>query len=179
MSFDELEECIASKYHEVRLAALLSLIDIYKHARKNVALQKSCVDFYLAHTAYINNWDLVDLSCYELLGDWLLDKDRSVLYELAKSGKSIWEKRIGIVSTMKFVRAGQIEDTLAIAELLLDSKHDLIHKAVGWLLREVGKKNREALISFLNAHLRQMPRTTLRFAIERFSEEERKMWLSK
>lgn len=179
MSFDELEECIASKYHEVRLAALLSLIDIYKHARKNVALQKSCVDFYLAHTTQINNWDLVDLSCYELLGDWLLDKDRSVLYELAKSGKSIWEKRIGIVSTMKFVRAGQIEDTLAIAELLLVSKHDLIHKAVGWLLREVGKKNREALISFLNAHYRQMPRTTLRYAIERFSEKERKMWLAK
>ena len=179
MSFDELEECIASKYHEVRLAALLALIDIYKRAGKDVAFKKACVDFYLAHTAQINNWDLVDLSCYELLGDWLLDKDRLILHELAKNGKTIWEQRIGIVSTMKFVRNGQIDDTLSIAELLLDSPHDLIHKAVGWLLREVGKRNCVALVSFLNAHLRRMPRTTLRYAIERFPEDERKMWLAK
>ena len=168
LTLDELEECVASQYHEVRLAALLSLIDIYKHAKKDASVRKSCVDFYLTHTAYINNWDLVDLSCYELLGDWLLDKDRSVLHELAKNGKTIWENRIGIVSTMIFVRNGQFADTLAIAELLLESPHDLIHKAVGWLLREVGKKNHDILVSFLNAHFRQMPRTTLRYAIERF-----------
>lgn len=178
-SFDDLEECIASKYHEVRLAALLALVQIFRHAKKDVVLQKKCIDFYLSHLDYVNNWDLVDLSCYELLGAWLLDKDRSVLYDFAKNGKTIWEKRIGIVSTMKFVRHEQFDDTLAIAEILLDHPHDLIHKAVGWLLREVGKHNRPLLTGFLKAHKAQMPRTALRYAIEHYPEQERKNWLER
>ena len=135
------------------------------------------MDFYLAHTARINNWDLVDLSCYPLLGEWLLDKDRSLLYSLAREGKTIWEQRIGIVSTMTFIRHGQLDDTFAIADILLHHPHDLIQKAVGWLLREAGKRDKDALTSFLAGRCAGMPRTMLRYAIEKFPEEERKKYL--
>ena len=135
------------------------------------------MDFYLAHTARINNWDLVDLSCYPLLGEWLLDKDRCLLYSLAREGKTIWEQRIGIVSTMTFIRHGQLDDTFAIADILLHHPHDLIQKAVGWLLREAGKRDKEALTSFLAGRCAGMPRTMLRYAIEKFPEEERKKYL--
>ena len=175
--FDELEECLASEYHEIRLAGLLALVEIYSHARKDTALRSRCIDFYLSHTDRINNWDLVDLSCYNLLGDWLLDKDRSLLYRLATDGKSIWEQRIGIVSTMAFIRHGQLEDTFAIADILLGHPHDLIHKAVGWLLREAGKRDTEALRAFLDHRAASMPRTMLRYAIEKFPEEERTRFL--
>ena len=177
--FSELEECIASEYHEIRLAALLSLVEIFRHARKNTALQRQCIDFYLAHTAYVNNWDLVDLSCYHLLGVWLLDKDRRLLYDLARNGKTLWEQRIGIVSTMQFIRHGQLDDTFALADILLHHPHDLIHKAVGWLLREAGKRDKAALEAFLRPRYRTMPRTMLRYAIEKFPACERKEWLSK
>ena len=176
-SFQELEECIASEYHELRLAALLALVQIFAHAKKDPALQRRCVDFYLAHTDRINNWDLVDLSCYPLLGEWLLDKDRSLLYDLARNGKTIWEQRIGIVSTMTFVRHGQQDDTFAIADILLHHPHDLIQKAVGWLLREAGKRDPEALKAFLESRFRTMPRTALRYAIERFPETTRQAYL--
>ena len=177
VGFDEIEECLASRYHEIRLAALLSLVQIFSHSKKDRARQKECVDFYLAHTDAINNWDLVDLSCYPLLGEWLLDKERSVLYDLARNGKSIWEQRIGIVSTMAFVRRGQIDDTFAISDILLHHPHDLIHKAVGWLLREAGKRDKAALVAYLEPRFRTMPRTMLRYAIEKFPEEERKAYL--
>ena len=146
---------------------------------KTGMLQKQCIDFYLAHTAYINNWDLVDLSCYPLLGEWLLDKDRSLLYELARSGKSLWEQRIGIVSTMTFIRHGQPEDTFAIADILLHHPHDLIHKAVGWLLRDAGKRDKAALEAYLQPRCKNMPRTMLRYAIEKFPEAERQRYLQK
>ena len=171
--FDELEECLASEYHEIRLAGLLALVEIYSHARKDMSLRRRCIDFYLSHTDRINNWDLVDLSCYNLLGDWLLDKDRSLLYRLASDGKSIWEQRIGMVSTMAFIRQGQLDDTFAIADILLDHPHDLIHKAVGWLLREAGKRDMDALRVFLDHRAASMPRTMLRYAIEKFPERER------
>ena len=171
--FDELEECLASEYHEIRLAGLLSLVEIYSHARKDMSLRRRCIDFYLSHTDRINNWDLVDLSCYNLLGDWLLDKDRSLLYRLASDGKSIWEQRIGMVSTMAFIRQGQLDDTFAIADILLNHPHDLIHKAVGWLLREAGKRDMDALRVFLDHRAASMPRTMLRYAIEKFPERER------
>ena len=177
--FQELEVCIGSEYHEVRLAVLLALIEIFSHARKDPLLQKRCVDFYLAHTDRVNNWDLVDLSCYQLLGQWLLDKDRSLLYELARSGKSIWEQRIGIVSTMAFIRQGETADTFAISDILLKHPHDLIQKATGWLLREAGKRDKAALVSFLDPRAGEMPRTTLRYAIERFPEPERLSYLGK
>ena len=175
--FAELEECIASEYHEVRLAALLSLVETFGHAKKDAALQQLCVDFYLSHTDSINNWDLVDLSCYPLLGVWLLDKDRTLLYDLARDGKTIWEQRIGIVSTMTFVRHGQLDDTFAIADILLHHPHDLIHKAVGWLLREAGKRDKAALTAFLDTRFHTMPRTMLRYAVEKFPEEERQRYL--
>ena len=176
---DDLEECIASEYHEVRLAALLALVEIFSHARKNPEMQKACVDFYLSHTDRINNWDLVDLSCYPLLGQWLLDKDRGILYDLARNGKTLWEERIGIVSTMTFIRNGQLEDTFAIADILLHHPHDLIHKAVGWLLREAGKRDKAALDAFLQDRYRTMPRTMLRYAIEKYPESERLSYLSR
>ena len=192
--FPQLEECLASEYHEVRLAALLTLVEIFNHAKKNPDLQEQCIAFYLSHTDRVNNWDLVDLSCYPLLGTWLLDKDRSILYDMARGGKTIWEQRIGIVSTMAFIRHGQIEDTFAIADLLLHHPHDLIHKAVGWLLREAGKRDRTALDAYLQGvpdncqaergeaaapRYRQMPRTMLRYAIEKFPEQERQQYLTR
>jgi 3-methyladenine DNA glycosylase AlkD len=179
MDFADLEECLGSGYHEVRLAGLLALVEIFSHARKDQALQRRCIDFYLSHTDRINNWDLVDLSCYPLLGQWLLDKDRTILYDLARNGKTLWEQRIGIVSTMTFVRKGQIDDTFAIADILLHHPHDLIHKAVGWLLREAGKRDKEALVSYLAPRYRSMPRTMLRYAIEKFPESERKAFLER
>lgn len=173
-SFEDLEACIASEYHEVRLAALLALVEIFSHAKKDRDLQQRCIEFYISHTNRINNWDLVDLSCYPLLGVWLLDKDRTLLYNLARNGKTIWEQRIGIVSTMTFIRHGQLDDTFAIADILLHHPHDLIHKAVGWLLREAGKRDKAALEAFLQPRYRTMPRTMLRYAIEKFTPEERK-----
>ena len=178
-SFDELEECVASPYHEIRLAALLILIQIFSHAKGDTDTQKRCVDFYLSHTAHINNWDLVDLTCYEIIGTWLLDKDRALLYELAEKGKTIWEQRIGIVSTMKFIRNGETDDTFRIADILLHHPHDLIQKATGWLLREAGKKDAGKLKEYLSTRYPTMPRTTLRYAIEKFPEEERKAYLKK
>ena len=188
VGFPELEECMASEYHEVRLAALLALVEIFRHAKRcPVITREQCVDFYLSHTAGINNWDLVDLSCYPLLGEWLLDKDRSVLYDLARNGKTLWEQRIGMVSTMTFIRHGEIQDTFAIADILLYHPHDLIHKAVGWLLREAGKRDKPALEAYLHGmpdqvghdapRYQTMPRTSLRYAIEKFPEEERRRYL--
>ena len=179
-NFDELEECISSPYHEVRLAALLTLVEIFAHAKRDMPLRQRCIDFYLRHTANVNNWDLVDLSCYNLLGTWLLDKDRSLLYRLASDGKTIWERRIGIVTTMQFVRHGQTDDTYAIAQIFLDDSrplHDLLQKAVGWLLREAGKRDLSRLRQWLMPRAATMPRTMLRYAIEKFSEEERSHFL--
>ena len=177
--FDELEDCLASEYHEVRLAGLLALVEIYSHAKKDPSLRQECIDFYLAHTDRINNWDIVDLSCYNLLGDWLLDKDRSLLYRLARDGRTIWEQRTGIVSTMAFIRHGQLDDTFAISDILLHHPHDLIHKAVGWLLREAGKRDGDALRAYLVPRYAGMPRTMLRYAIEKFPEAERLSYLQK
>lgn len=194
-SFDDLEACIQSEYHEIRLAALLTLVQIFKHAKKretplpshcgqrpviSCASQQQCIDFYLSHTQYINNWDLVDLSCYELLGIWLLDKDRSLLYDLARDGKTIWEQRIGMVSTMQFIRHGELDDTYAIADLFLAKPkplHDLLQKAVGWLLREAGKRDEQRLKDWLATRHATMPRTMLRYAIEKFTDEERKKYM--
>lgn len=179
--FPELEECIGSEYHELRLASLLTLVEIFSHAKKDQALRQRCIDFYLSHTSYINNWDLVDLSCYPLLGEWLKDKDRTLLYELARSGKTIWERRIGMVSTMQLVRAGELDDTYAIAEIFLGEEklHDLLQKAVGWLLREAGKRDPQRLKDWLGPRVSGMPRTMLRYAIEKFPEEERQYFMAK
>ena len=186
-TWEDLKACIGSEYHELRLAALLTIVEIFKHKKAD---RQRCIDFYLAHTDRINNWDLVDLSCYPLLGEWLLEEDgsctpagiqrnRSLLYHLAAHGKTLWEQRIGIVSTMTFIRHGQLEDTFAIADILLHHPHDLIHKAVGWLLREAGKRDKAALEAYLAPRFQTMPRTMLRYAIEKFPECERQRYLQR
>ncbi len=172
-----IEECVTSPYHEIRLAGLLALIKKFNQAKKDHAAQQAYIEFYLAHTAYINNWDLVDLTCYPLLGEWLMNKDRTLLYNLAHNGKTIWEQRIGIVTTMTFIRKGELGDTFAIADILLHHPHDLIQKATGWLLRECGKRNKAALVAFLAQRYKTMPRTMLRYAIEKFPDEEKKSYL--
>lgn len=174
--FDTLAALVCSPYHEIRLTALL--IAVYKfEKRKQPELRAQCADFYIRHTRCINNWDLVDLTCYKLLGVWLEDKDRSLLYTWAESS-DLWEQRIAVVTCMHFVRKGDFTDLLAISHRLLHHPHDLIHKAVGWLLRETGKKDKEVLTAFLLPRYRTMPRTMLRYAIERFPETERKAWLN-
>lgn len=176
-SLIDIRNLLMSGYHEIRLCGLLILVQKYRHARKDEQQRQDIVDFYLKNTWGINNWDLVDLSCYEILGDWCLSHDRDVLYRLAHNGKTIWEQRIGIVSTMALVRTGQYDDTLAIADILLQHEHDLIQKAVGWLLREVGKHDMNTLKEFLSTRYQTMPRTMLRYAIEKFPEEERQAYL--
>ncbi|GAB6395169.1 MAG: DNA alkylation repair protein [Bacteroidales bacterium] len=172
----ELQTLIASEFHEARLCALLIAVGQFKKAGE--AGRKELFDFYLRNTRYVNNWDLVDLSCPHIVGGYLLDKDRSVLYELAQSD-SLWEQRMAIVSTVAFIRNNEIIDTFAIAEALLSHRHDLIHKAVGWMLREVGKKHREQLTGFIERNSAQMPRTTLRYAIEHYPETLRQYFLHK
>lgn len=177
VTFGQLEECLDSEYHEVRLAALLVLVQQFHHAKRDPERQKHCVDFYLAHLTAVNNWDLVDLSCYEILGSWLLDKDATLLHDLARHGRTLWEQRIGIVSTMQFLRHGRMDDTYAIADILLHHEHDLIHKATGWLLREAGKRDGDRLRDWLRTRYQTMPRTMLRYAIEKFPPEDRVAYL--
>jgi 3-methyladenine DNA glycosylase AlkD len=183
----DLQKVLKSKYHEIRLAGLLILVDKFKKAEKLSASerekeQKKIVDFYLKNTRYINNWDLVDLSCHYVLGAYLLkqkDKsDRKILFKLAKS-KNILERRIGIVSTFAFIYAGEYKTTFEISEILLKDEHDLIHKAVGWMLREVGKRvSEKELENFLKKNGKTMPRTALRYAIERLPENKRQFYLN-
>jgi len=174
LSLSEIQELLASKYHEFRLCALLILVSVYKKADK-VNRQK-IVNFYLKNTKSINNWDLVDLSAHYILGDFLEDKDKSVLYKLAKS-QNLWERRIAIIATFFFIRKDQFTDTFKIAQILLGDKHDLIHKACGWMLREVGKRDEVMLIKFLDKFKGKMPRTALRYAIERFNQQRRLFYL--
>lgn len=172
----ELQKLIESPYHEARLAALVIVTEQFKKASSEK--RKELFDFYLRNTAHINNWDLVDVTCPHVVGLYLLDKDRSVLYELAKS-PMLWEQRIAMVSTAAFIRRKEYDDALAIAEMLLPHTHDLIHKAVGWMLREVGKRDKDTLTGFLERHAPHMPRTALRYAIEHFPPEERKYFMEK
>lgn len=171
MPLIEVEKILRNHIHEVRLCGLMILTEQFKKASE--AERKVIVDFYLSNTQYINNWDLVDLSCYKILGNYLLDKPRDILYRLAKS-KNMWEQRIAIVSTWVFIRNQELEDTLSISEILLDHPHDLIHKAVGWMLRELSKQDELSMLQFIETHYNKISRTTLRYAIERLPEEQRK-----
>lgn len=175
ISLRHTEKLLKSKIHEERLLALQILsIQFKKSDEKN---RRSIYNFYLSHTHYINNWDLVDLSARDIVGAYLFDKDRSILQQLARSS-NMWERRIAIISTMYFINNGQAEDSLIIAKLLLSDTQDLIHKAVGWTLREIGKRCAiEQEEDFLKRHYKNIPRTTLRYAIERFSEQKRKQYL--
>lgn len=172
----EIKKILYSKIHEERLCALLILVD--KFAMANLAEKKKIFDFYIKNSKQINNWDLVDLSSHKIVGEYLLDKPRNILYKLARS-KNLWQKRIAIISTFAFIRDGQYKDYLKIAEILMKDKHDLIHKAVGWMLREVGKKSANVEKAFLKKFSKKMPRTMLRYAIEKFPEDERREYLRK
>ncbi len=176
LGLSDIQELLSSKVHEHRLVALLILVDKYKKADSEA--KGEIARFYLKHTKQINNWDLVDLSAPNILGDYLLDRDRSLLYRLAGS-KNLWERRISVMSTLAFISRKDFGDTLRIAEVLLDDDHDLIHKAVGWMLREVGKRDPQTEEAFLKKHYRRMPRTMLRYAIERFEEKKRRFLLGR
>jgi 3-methyladenine DNA glycosylase AlkD len=165
---------LKSSIHEERMLSLLVLIR--KYSRGSDEERKKIYDFYLANTSFINNWDLVDLSAEHVVGRFLMMAGKRPLYQLAKS-KSLWERRIAIVATFHFIKQNEFSDTLRIASILLVDKEDLIRKAVGWMLREVGKRDLEAEERFLREHYRKMPRTMLRYAIERFPEEKRRRYL--
>ncbi len=171
----DIEQLMYSKIHEERLLGIFILIFHYKKA--DPAHREALIDFYLNHLSGVNNWDLVDSSAHQLLGDFLLTRDRALLYRLVHS-ENLWERRIAIVSTYAFIRQGEFKDTLNLAELLFKDPHDLLHKATGWMLREVGKKDRDALVNFLNTHAPQMPRVMLRYALEKFDVAVRKSFFS-
>ena len=173
LSFPDVKALLDSKIHEEPFVAILLLVHAFQRGD-----EKRVVDFYLSHTKKINNWDLVDLSADKILGAYLLSKKKDVLYKLAKSD-NIWERRISIVSTYSFIKNGKFDDVLKISELLLDDMHDLIHKAGGWMLREVGKRNQAVEEGFLKRNYLRMPRTMLRYAIERLPESKKRVYMRK
>ena len=175
LSLDDLQELLKSKIHEYRLTALLILVS--KYGKADSSGKDEIFGFYLKNTEYVNNWDLVDLSAPKIVGTNLVNKDRSILFKLAKSS-NLWERRIAVLATFMFIRNNDFEDALRISKLLLHDEHDLIHKAVGWMLREIGKRDQEAIKHFLDEYNTQMPRTMLRYAIERFDENKRKFYLA-
>jgi len=174
LSLPKIQELLKSKIHEHRLTGLIILSNKYKESKEEE--KANIFNFYLKNTKNINNWDLVDVTAPNIVGHFLFDKKKNILYDLARSA-DLWERRIAIVSTFDFIKKQEFQETLALSEILLDDKHDLIHKAVGWMLREVGKKDKVVLENFLKQHYKIMPRTMLRYAIEHFPEEKRKMYL--
>lgn len=174
LTLDEVEKLLQDPIHEYRMVALVWLVDRFTKSKGQA--RQAIFELYLRNLEYINNWDLVDISCPKIVGAYLFDKDRDILYDLAKR-QHLWSQRVAIVSTYYFIKKNQILDTFHIAELLLSHPHDLIHKAVGWMLREVGKKDESVLEDFLQTHIKALPRTTLRYAIEKFEEPKRKYYL--
>ena len=177
ISFNEIKELVNSKIHEIRLTGYLILT--YKYEKGNTQEKERVTTFYLDNLTGANNWDIVDLSCSKILGMYLIDNPskRYILYKLVNSN-NLWEQRISIVSTLAFIKINDFTDTLNISKILLKNKHDLIHKAVGWMLREVGKRDIKVLKKFLDDNIKEIPRTTLRYAIEKMEEKERKYYLS-
>lgn len=175
ISLGDLQSLIEDPFHECRLTALFMLILKYEKAKRD-AEKNSLVDFYLANLDYVNNWDLVDSSAYKILGPHLAEKDKDLLFHLATSGQ-LWKQRVAIITTLYFIRNGDYSTTLELAELLMNHDHDLIHKAVGWMLREVGNRDFDREYNFLLFHYRDMPRTMLRYAIEKFNPSLRKRFL--
>jgi len=170
------EELLHSKYHEMRMCALLILVERYK---KIASEREKIFRIYIASAKYINNWDLVDLTAPQIVGGYLADKPKTILYQFAKS-KNLWERRIAILTTFNYIYQGESQETIKIARILLHDPHDLIHKAVGWMLREVGKRvDEKILTNFLDKRYKEMPRTMLRYSIEKLSKTKRKHYLSK
>ena len=177
IEFAEAEKLLHSEIHEERSFALMLWLKLYSH--KNASAQKELIFHrYLANTDWINNWDLVDSTAPHIVGDFLFARDRKILYQLAKSG-SLWERRISIIATQYFIRKNDFADTLKIAALHLNDREDLMHKACGWMLREVGERELKPLEEFLEKHFQKMPRTMLRYAIEKFPNAKRKFWLNR
>lgn len=176
ISLEELGELLFSKIHEHRLTALLILVHQFEKTKDKIK-QKEIIDFYLKHTKHINNWDLVDTSCYKILGRYCFENHDSKILEKLSDSKNMWEMRMAIVGTMHHIKKGQFELTKNFALKNLKHPHDLMHKANGWLLREMGKMNEKELLDFLNLHYKEMPRTCLRYAIEKLEEEVRKNYL--
>ena len=176
LNFVDIEKLLLSKIHEERLCALLILVEKYK--KSYLGSKKEIIDFYLKNAKNVNNWDLVDLTADKILGNYLFNKDKSILYKLAKSG-NLWKRRIAIISTFYFIKNKKYDNTFKISEMLLNDNHDLIHKAVGWMLREVGKRDEKELCKFLDKHYKIMPRTMLRYAIERLDRKKKKYYLRK
>ncbi len=175
LCLEDIAALLASEVHEERMLALLLLVRRFERA-KDEAGRRAVHDLYLANTAWVNNWDLVDVTAPHLVGAFLEGQKRDVLYRLARS-PSLWERRIAMVATLRFIRSGDLTDTFRLAGLLLDDPEDLMHKAAGWMLREAGKRDRGALEAFLDRHGDRMPRTMLRYAIERFPEPLRRRYL--
>lgn len=175
LELSEIQKLLDEKYHECRSIGLFFLVNNFKRSKVD-AEKEQIYKFYMSNADRINNWDLVDLSCYEIAGCYLFEKPKDDLYTFAKSGH-LWRERIAMVSTMYFIRKNQFDDVFAIAEILLHHKHDLIHKAAGWMLREVGKRDLQTEKNFLIKHYKTMPRTMLRYAIERFEENDRQAFL--
>lgn len=176
-SFAELEKLLNDEFHECRLCALIILSGQFQRASE--LKRGEIVDFYLSHTHRVNNWDLVDLSCCQIIGEWLKERqDRTLLYTLAQSGL-LWEQRIAVVSTMAFIRNNDFTDTLRLCELFLTHTHDLIHKACGWMLREAGKRDEMILTGFLDRYYSVMPRTMLRYSIERLSPAQKSKYMQR
>ena len=174
LNFTELKELLKSKVHEERLIALLILVEKYEKGEEKE--KNKIFRFYINNRKRINNWDLVDLSAPKIIGHYPLNKDKKLLYDFAKS-ENLWDRRIAILATYSFIKSGNFDDALRISDLLLNDKHDLIHKAAGWMLREVGKKNLAVVEIFLQPRYNKMPRTMLRYAIEKFPETKRKKYL--
>ncbi|MFH1093551.1 MAG: DNA alkylation repair protein [Candidatus Omnitrophota bacterium] len=170
-----IKELLESKYHEHRLLALLIMVEQFRLA--NQAQKKQLYSLYIKNTKHINNWDLVDLTAPKIMGEFLFENNRQILYKFALSD-NLWQKRIAIITTFSFIKKDDFNDTFKIAKILLHDPHDLIHKAVGWMLREVGKRDLKAEEGFLKKHYKQMPRTMLRYAIEKFAQNKRQAYLN-
>jgi 3-methyladenine DNA glycosylase AlkD len=170
----EVKPILRSKYHEIRLLSLFILVDQF--SKSDQKKKKRIYELYLKNTGFINNWDLVDSSAHHIVGPYLIDKSKALLAELAQSDL-LWERRIAIMSTFHYIKNDKFSDTLRIAEMLLSDKEDLIHKAVGWMLREIGKRRLPSEETFLKKHYHNMPRTMLRYAIEKFPEPKRQRYL--
>ena len=174
LNLKDIQYLLNSKFHEERMVALFILVEQYK--KGDELLRKKIFDFYLNNTKKINNWDLVDLSAVKIIGHYLYGKDKSVIYKFIKS-KNIWERRIAVMATLYFINQKQYKDALQVCENLLHDNHDLIHKATGWMLREIGKRNMDVEEEFLKKYYKIMPRMMLRYAIEKFDIKKRQFYL--
>ncbi len=176
LNLENIRKLLDSEIHEHRLTALLILVE--KFRKSDDKGKNEIFNFYIKNIGRINNWDMVDLTSEKIIGEFLIGKDKSLLYKLAKS-ENIWKRRIAIISTYAFIKKDKFQDSLNIAESMLNDKHDLIHKAAGWMLREIGKRDKKTEITFLNKHCKNMPRTMLRYAIEKFTSSEKDLYIKK